>query len=64
MSTPTPRAIALLKAVALAADTASRSKDTRFHLEAQVIKHQLKAEIERVPGAPPRTRRSDKASRW
>jgi hypothetical protein len=41
MSTPTPRAIALLKAAALAADTASRSKDTRFHLEAQVIKHQL-----------------------
>jgi hypothetical protein len=37
----------------------SCSCDVRYHLEAVTIKRELEAELERIPGAPPRTRRSD-----
>ena len=43
-------------AITLAAEVAH---DTRYELEALALKRQLEVELERVPGAPPRTRRSD-----
>jgi hypothetical protein len=56
MANLTPRSRALLRAAELAEETASRSTDSRFHLAALQIKGQLEAELQRVPGAPPKSR--------
>lgn len=62
----TPRALALAKAAEIAADTASRSHDTRHHLEALRIKRALDAELERVAASRPtmQPRAGGKAWRW
>jgi hypothetical protein len=52
-----PRLRALAKAALLAAETAERSTDPRHLDEAQRLRDLWKAEIERVPGAPEKTRR-------
>ena len=56
-----PRVEALGKAVLAAEQTAERTRDARHLLEAEALKRELKAELDRVPVAPQRTRRSDKA---
>jgi hypothetical protein len=62
----TPRAHALTRAAALAAETAARSTNSRHHEEAKHMRELAKAEIERLPGTEPpeKTRRSDKTWRW
>jgi|KBSSwiStaDraftv2_1062776.scaffolds.fasta_scaffold992036_1 hypothetical protein len=58
---PTPRAIALARAAELAADTASRSHDTRHALEALALKREAEVELDRIPGVTPRISRTHKA---
>jgi hypothetical protein len=55
---PTPRALALARAAELAADTVARSRDMRHHIEAELIKREAQAELERTPGSLPSRRRS------
>jgi hypothetical protein len=52
-----PRVEALGKAVLAAEQTAERTRDARHLLEAEALKRELKAELERMPGAPPPSRR-------
>ena len=56
-----PSRRSLGKAALAAEQTAERTRDARHLLEAEALKRELKAELDRVPGAPQRTRRSDKA---
>ena len=61
----TPRARALMKAAAVVTEEAQRTNDTRLLIEAETIKCQLTAELERVPGmALPPGKRHDKSWRW
>jgi len=61
---PTPSAIALARAAQCAEETASRSRDARHHVEAETIKRQLAAELDRLADAMPRSRQSDKTWHW
>ena len=56
----TPRAKALIRAYEFANERAMRTQDTRDHVEALALKRAAEAELERVPGTPPRSKRMDK----
>jgi hypothetical protein len=60
----TPRCRALARAAQLAAETAATTSDTRHADEAERLWQMLKAEIDRVPGAPEKARRTDRTWRW
>ena len=60
----TPRARALVRAAEVAAETAARTNDTRDAMNTLSLRRQAEAELERVPGTPPRSKRVDKTWRW
>jgi molybdenum-dependent DNA-binding transcriptional regulator ModE len=60
----TPRARALIRAYEVASEAAARTRDTRDELNALSLKQQAEAELQRVPGAPSRGKRTNATWRW